>query len=139
LLPIPVEEELLLLVTPTAGGVGVALLGARLLTVEHAVEVHVHLWVLRLQLREHVLNVRHDALNVYEVWVLAVCTSPWLWLWLWLLLLLLVPLAIHVRVSEGLRRVSTSRGLGSRPSLLLLLLRLEIPLHEVFVVLLPPP
>ena len=109
MLPIPVVEELLLLVTLTAaGGVGVALLGARLLTIEHAVEVHVHSWVLRLQLRQHVLHVRHDALNVYEVWVLPVWTRSWLRLWLRLLLLVLVALSIHVRVSERLRRVSAS-------------------------------
>ena len=56
------------------------------------------------------------------------------------MLLLLVALAIHVRVSKGLRRISRSCGLclGSRPSLLLLL-RLEISLHEVFIILLPPP
>ena len=120
MLPILVEEELLLRVTSCAGGVGVALLRSRLLTltlsltIEHAVEVHVHLWVLRLELREHVLHVRHDALDVYEVRVLAVLTtSSWLWLllrlllWL-LLLLLLVALAIHVCVRESLRRVCTS-------------------------------
>jgi succinate dehydrogenase hydrophobic anchor subunit len=89
-----------------------------------------------LKLREHVLHVRHNALNVYEVWILAVLTRPWLLL----MLLLLVALAIHVRVSKGLRRISSSCGLclGSRPSLLLLL-RLEISLHEVFIILLPPP
>lgn len=56
-----IEEKLLVL--PSIGRVGIALLGARLLlAIEHPIEVHVHAWVLGLELREHVLNVAHDAL-----------------------------------------------------------------------------
>ena len=99
-----------------------------LLTIEHSVKVHVHPWVLGLELGEHVLHVRHDALYVYKVRVLAICPTTWM-------LLLMVSLAVHVCVCESLRRITTS--LVARPSLLLL--RVNIPLHEAFIGLLPPP
>jgi hypothetical protein len=61
-------EEKLLVLNPI-GRVGVALLGTRLLllillrlTIEHPIEIHVHLRVLGLKLRKHVLNIAHDTL-----------------------------------------------------------------------------
>jgi hypothetical protein len=144
-----VEEELLIL---PIRRVGVALLSARL-SVEHAIEIHVYAWVLRLKLTQHVLDVAHDPLQVYEVGVLTI--------WLLLLLLrvlmgrrvslllllrarrvrmcLLLPMAtvptVHVCVGERLRRVAAS--LARPPRLLFLLV--NGPLHKVVLVLVSPP
>jgi hypothetical protein len=123
-----IEEELLVL--NPIGGVGVTLLGTRLLlllllwlTIEHPIEVHVHLWVLGLQLRKHVLDIAHDTLEI-NYWVLTIG------LWLRLLLLLLALATIHVCESERLRRITSVAG----PSWLLLLL-LHRPLHKIVIIL----
>lgn len=97
-----------------------------LLAIEHTVEVHIHAWVLGLELAQHVLNVTHDTLQVYEIGVLL------------LLLLLRLPLSsslptVHVCESERLRRITVAS-----PSLLLLLL-LHRSLHKVIIVLLSSP
>ena len=142
----PVEVKLLIL---PIGRVSVALLGARLL-IEHAVEIHIHLRVLRLQLAQHVLDIAHNSLQVDEVGVLTILAVRLRMLLRVLLCVLLrvlvgvvlvlvrlrlrrVVVSIHVRESVRLRRISLAR-----PPLLLLLL-LDGPVHKVVIVVLPPP
>ena len=100
LLSLILSVEIKLLVLPIRWEcVGLLLPG---LPIEHPIEVHVHVWVLLLNLTQHVLNIWHDPLKVYEV--LAVLTI--LLRLRWLLRASTTSLiVVHVRIGVSLRRI----------------------------------
>ena len=123
----PIEEELLIL---SIGGIGVALLLLPwILTIEHAVQVHLNAWVLSLQLAQHVLDITHDSLDVYEpiaILLLVVLAS---------IALTVATLTVHVGECKGLR-VASIVPMGPSALVLLLLMLLVVSLLPLLLLLL---